>query len=142
MPNIAANDGLTPISGGGTIEGWPTSDLGYSLGYLRHGSFRSGRVRWPGRLRRVAARALAVLIALRSRRAVRPSCGLDACRARRLPLPVCAACRPVACRGDAVAVMGALLSMSLVDVMGVAVDPSRLSTAFCRVLESAPPTSA
>jgi hypothetical protein len=38
--------------------------------------------------------------------------------------------------------MDALLLMSLVDVMGVAVDPSRLSTAFCRVLESAPPTSA
>ena len=38
------------------------------------------------------------------------------------------------CRGDAVAAMDALLSMSLVDVMGVAVDPSRLSTAFCRVV--------
>jgi len=34
--------------------------------------FRSGFARWPGRLRRVAACALARL------RAVRPSCGLDA----------------------------------------------------------------
>jgi hypothetical protein len=37
----------------------------------------------------------------------------DACAARRLPLPVCATCRPVACRGDAVAVMGALLACAM-----------------------------
>ena len=30
-------------------------DLGYDLGYLRHGSFGRATARWPGRLRRVAA---------------------------------------------------------------------------------------
>ena len=48
-------------------------------------------------------------------------------------------------RGDAVAVMGAQLSMSLARCDGrcsLLVVLSRLSTAFCRVLKSAPPTSA
>jgi hypothetical protein len=72
----------------------------------------SGRVGWSGRSRRAAVCALARGVALSGALCafLRPT---DACGARRLPLPVCAACRPVACRGDAVAVMGALLSMSL-----------------------------
>ena len=73
-----------------------------------------------------------------------PPClvGIEACASshhwsRELQTPVTTRTTMRACP-----VMGALLSKSLVDVIGVAVDPSRLSRAFCRVLESAPPTSA
>ena len=31
------------------IAGANCSNLGYDLGYLRHGSFGSGYARWPGR---------------------------------------------------------------------------------------------
>jgi hypothetical protein len=53
-------------------------DLGYDLGYLRHGSFGRATARWPGRLQRVAACAWAMGTALRWRASVRASYGLDA----------------------------------------------------------------
>ena len=41
------NEGLMPFS---VMIVWPNyGDLGYDLGYLRHGSFGSGYARWPGR---------------------------------------------------------------------------------------------
>jgi len=52
------------------IGGRDCGDLGYDLGYLRHGSFGRATVRWPGGLRRVAvcalARAARCPVALRS----------------------------------------------------------------------------
>ena len=57
-------------------------DLGYDLGYLRHGSIGPGFARWPGRLRPVPVCALAmggpVSEALRCRASVRAFYGLDA----------------------------------------------------------------
>ena len=41
-----------PISA--MVGGLNSSDLGYDLGYLGHGSFGRGYAGWPGRLRRVA----------------------------------------------------------------------------------------
>ena len=61
------------------IDGWRFSDLGYSLSYLRHGSFRSGFARWADRSRRGRWDALARGGPVSSlRRAVRPSLRLDA----------------------------------------------------------------
>jgi hypothetical protein len=58
-------------------------DLGYDLGYLRHGSIGPGFARWPDRSRRGRAgcdgRACPLyLVALRWRASVRASYGLDA----------------------------------------------------------------
>jgi hypothetical protein len=47
------NKGLMPILGDDRRP--DCDDLGYDLGYLRHGSFGRATARWPGGLRRVAA---------------------------------------------------------------------------------------
>jgi hypothetical protein len=53
------NEGFVPLLA--MIGGLDCGDLGYDLGYLRHGSIGPGLARWSGRLRRVAACALARL---------------------------------------------------------------------------------
>lgn len=106
------------------VAGPDCGDLGYDLGYLRHGSF--GRAaRWLGKSRRVAVCAAfdgwpGVPVALLWR-AGRPSNGLDADACRLSP------------RDGAVAVMGALLSMSLLDVMGALSIPVDMRAACPRV---------